>query len=85
MLSAEPLIFDSYKSTDTNETSPSYNWISSIWIPMGRGKRRSIYLGWILLSNTPIREVMMASPSNDKNIFIIEDYSKNRETSIKYE
>ena len=29
-----------------------------------------------LLSNTPIREVMMASPSNDKNIFIIENYPK---------
>jgi NTE family protein len=29
-----------------------------------------------LLSNTPIREVMMASPSNDKNIFVIENYPK---------
>jgi NTE family protein len=29
-----------------------------------------------LLSNTPIREVMLASPSNDKNIFVIENYPK---------
>jgi NTE family protein len=29
-----------------------------------------------LLSNTPIREVMAASPSNDKNIFIVENYPK---------
>jgi NTE family protein len=29
-----------------------------------------------LLSNTPIREVMVASPSNDKNIFIVENYPK---------
>ena len=29
-----------------------------------------------LLSNTPIREVMVASPTNDKNIFIVENYPK---------
>jgi NTE family protein len=29
-----------------------------------------------LVSNTPIREVMIASPSNDKNIFIVENYPK---------
>ena len=35
-------------------------------------------MGWIFV-NTPIREVMMASPSNDKNIFIIENYPKKIE------
>jgi NTE family protein len=29
-----------------------------------------------LLSNTPIREVLVASPSNDKNIYIVENYPK---------
>jgi NTE family protein len=29
-----------------------------------------------LLSNTPIREVMVASPSKDKNIFVVENYPK---------
>ena len=29
-----------------------------------------------LLSNTPVREVMVASPSSDKNIFIIENYPR---------
>jgi NTE family protein len=29
-----------------------------------------------LLSNTPIREVMAASPSKDKNIFVVENYPK---------
>ncbi|HET7644326.1 MAG TPA: hypothetical protein VFK40_12520, partial [Nitrososphaeraceae archaeon] len=34
--------------------------------------------GWdgSLLSNTPMREVILQSPSNDKNIFIVENYSK---------
>jgi len=29
-----------------------------------------------LLSNTPIREVMTASPSKDKNIFVVENFPK---------
>ncbi len=29
-----------------------------------------------LLSNTPIREVMAASPSKDKKIFVVENYPK---------
>ncbi|HJT85765.1 MAG TPA: patatin-like phospholipase family protein [Nitrososphaeraceae archaeon] len=35
--------------------------------------------GWdgSLLSNTPIREVLFVSPRNDKNIFIVENYSQN--------
>ena len=34
--------------------------------------------GWdgSLLSNTPIREVLFVSPRNDKNIFIVENYSQ---------
>ncbi|MGH9913270.1 MAG: hypothetical protein ACRD4W_12565, partial [Nitrososphaeraceae archaeon] len=30
-----------------------------------------------LLSNTPVREVLSASPRNDKNIFIVENYTRN--------
>jgi NTE family protein len=32
-----------------------------------------------LLSNTPIREVMVASPSKNKNIFVVENYPKKVE------
>jgi NTE family protein len=34
--------------------------------------------GWdgSLLSNTPVREVIASSPRNDKNIFIVENYSR---------
>jgi NTE family protein len=32
-----------------------------------------------LLSNTPIREVMVASPSKNKNIFVVENYPKKIE------
>lgn len=34
--------------------------------------------GGSILSNTSIREVMMASPSNDKNIFVIGNYPLDR-------
>ena len=30
-----------------------------------------------LLSNTPLREVIDASPVNDKRIFLVENYPKN--------
>ena len=34
--------------------------------------------GWdrSLLSNTPMREVILQSPSHDKNIFIVENHAK---------
>ena len=31
-----------------------------------------------LISNTPLRQAFKASPQNDKNLYIIENYSKNR-------
>ena len=30
-----------------------------------------------MLSNTPVREALSASPRNDKNIFIVENYTRN--------
>ena len=49
---------------------PSYGFP---WIELENG----IY-GWDggLLSNTPVREVIHVSPRNDKNIFIVENYSR---------
>jgi NTE family protein len=34
-----------------------------------------------LLSNTPLREVIDASPVNDKRIFLAENYPKNDKVS----
>lgn len=76
VLSAEPLIFDSYKTQIQMKhllATIGYPQYGFPWIEVNDG----IY-AWdgSLLSNTPIREVMMASPSNDKNVFVIENYPK---------
>jgi NTE family protein len=76
ILNAEPLTFDSSKEQITPQhilgTSayPLYNFR---WAEVQKG----IY-SWdgSLLSNTPLREVIDASPVNDKRIFIVENYPK---------
>ena len=42
---------------------------------MGRSRRWSICLGW-WFTNTPLREVIDASPVNDKRVCIVENYPK---------
>ena len=76
VLSAEPLIFDSYTTQIQMKhllATIGYPQYGFPWIEVNDG----VY-AWdgSLLSNTPIREVMLASPSNDKNIFVIENYPK---------
>ncbi len=76
VLSAEPIIFDSYKTQIRMKhlfATIGYPQYGFPWIEVNDGM-----YAWdgSLLSNTPIREVMMASPSNDKNIFIVENYPK---------
>ena len=76
VLSAEPIVFDSYKTQIQMKhllSTIGYPQYGFPWIEVNDG----VY-AWdgSLLSNTPIREVMMASPSNDKNIFVIENYPK---------
>ncbi|HJT84612.1 MAG TPA: patatin-like phospholipase family protein [Nitrososphaeraceae archaeon] len=76
VLSGQPIIFDSYtmqiqmKHLLATIGYPQYGFP---WVDIDKG----IY-AWdgSLLSNTPVREVMAASPSNDKNIFIVENYPK---------
>ncbi|HET8794189.1 MAG TPA: patatin-like phospholipase family protein [Nitrososphaeraceae archaeon] len=76
VLSGQPIIFDSYtmpiqmKHLLATIGYPQYGFP---WVDIDNG----IY-AWdgSLLSNTPVREVMVASPSNDKNIFIVENYPK---------
>ena len=76
VLSAQPIIFDSYRTQIQMKhllATIGYPQYGFPWVDVDDG----VY-AWdgSLLSNTPIREVMAASPSNDKNIFIIENYPK---------
>ena len=76
VLTAEPLTFDSYRQQITPKqilaTSgyPAYNLP---WVEVEKG----VY-AWDggLLSNTPLREVINASPVNDKRVFLVENYPK---------
>lgn len=76
VLTAEPLVFDSSKQQITPKHIlgasgyPSYNFP---WVEVEKG----IY-AWdgSLLSNTPLREAIDASPVNDKQIFLVENYPK---------
>jgi NTE family protein len=76
VLTAEPLIFDSFKIQIQLKhllASIGYPNYGFSWIEVEDG----VY-GWdgALLSNTPMREVLLQSPSYDKNIFIVENYSR---------
>jgi NTE family protein len=76
VLTSEPLIFDSSKQQIAPKHIlatcgyPAYNFP---WVEVEKG----VY-GWDggLLSNTPLREVIDASPVNDKRIFLVENYPK---------
>jgi NTE family protein len=76
ILTAEPLTFDSFehqikpKHILATSAYPLYNFP---WVEVDDG----VY-AWDggLLSNTPLREVIDASPVNDKRICIVENYPK---------
>jgi NTE family protein len=76
ILNAKPLIFDSFKEQITPKhilATSSYPMYNFRWIEVQEG----IY-AWdgSLLSNTPLREVLEASPINDKRIFMVENYPR---------
>ena len=79
VLTAEPLMFDSYKMHIGMKhllATIGYPQYGFPWVEISDGK-----FAWdgSLLSNTPIREVMVASPCKDKNIFVVENYPKKIE------
>ena len=79
VLTAEPLIFDSYKKPIEMKhllATIGYPQYGFPWVEVSDGN-----FAWdgSLLSNTPIREVMVASPSKNKNIFVVENYPKKIE------
>jgi NTE family protein len=76
VLTADPLLFDSLKMPIQLKhllASVGYPNYGFSWVEVDDG----VY-GWdgSLLSNTPMREVILQSPSHDKNIFIVENHSK---------
>ena len=76
ILTAEPLTFDSSKQQITPKhilATSSYPLYSFQWIEVDEG----VY-AWdgSLLSNTPLREVLEASPIKNKRIFLVENYPK---------
>jgi NTE family protein len=76
VLTAEPLVFDSLHLPIASKhllASSGYPNYGFSWTKIEEG----VY-GWdgSLLSNTPVREVITASSRNDKNLFIVENYSR---------
>jgi NTE family protein len=77
VLTAAPLVFDSYKQEITAThllATSAYPLYNLPWVEVEGG----VY-AWdgSLLSNTPLREVIDASPVNDKRVIIVENYPKN--------
>ncbi|MDN5867674.1 MAG: patatin-like phospholipase family protein, partial [Candidatus Nitrosocosmicus sp.] len=77
VLNARPLTFDSYKEQISAKhilATSAYPLYNFRWIEVKDG-----VFAWDggLLSNTPLREVIAASPRTDKRMFIVENYPKN--------
>jgi NTE family protein len=80
VMTARPLIFDNTKMEIKAKhilASSGYPIYGFPWIEV----EDNVY-AWdgSLLSNTPVREVLYASPRNDKNIFIVENYPRKIES-----
>ena len=76
VLTSEPLIFDSSKQRITSKhiiATTGYPRYYFGWVEVEKG----IY-AWdgSLLSNTPLREVIDASPAKDKRVFLVENYPR---------
>ncbi len=74
--SAEPLVFDSARTQIQPKhilASSAYSAYGFPWVEV----EENIY-AWdgSLLSNTPLKEIMEASPRNDKNVYIVENYPR---------
>ncbi|MFL6383136.1 MAG: patatin-like phospholipase family protein [Nitrososphaeraceae archaeon] len=77
MLTAEPLIFDSAKQEITVKHLLAATGYPTYYFPWIEVKQGVYAWDGSLLSNTPLREVIEASPVKDKRIFLVENYPKN--------
>lgn len=76
VLTAEPIIFDSAKMTIRTKhllATTAYPAYGFPWVKVEDGT-----YAWdgSLLDNTPVRQVLQASPRNDKCIYIVENYPR---------
>jgi NTE family protein len=83
ILTAEPLTFDSFRKQITPKhilATSAYPLYNFRWVEVEDG-----VFAWDggLLSNTPLREAIDASPVNDKRIFLVENYPKKVEALPK--
>jgi NTE family protein len=79
VLTSQPLIFDSSKQQITSKhilATTGYPRYYFRWVEVEKG----VY-AWdgSLLSNTPLREVIDASPAKDKRVFLVENYPRYSE------
>lgn len=76
VLTAEPIVFDSAKmqiETKHLLASTGYPQYGFPWVELNEKT-----FGWdgALLSNSPVREVLVASPREDKHVFMVENYPR---------
>src|SRR5215217_3273791 len=73
---AEPLIFDSAKQQITSKHILAATGYPSYYFPWAEVEEGVYAWDGSLLSNTPLREVIDASPVKDKRVFLVENYPK---------
>src|SRR5918994_2170403 len=76
VLTAEPLMFDSAKQQITSKHILAATGYPSYYFRWEEVEKGVYAWDGSLLSNTPLREVIDASPVNDKRVFLVENYPK---------
>ena len=80
VLTAEPLIFDSAKQQITSKHILAATGYPSYYFRWEEVEKGVYAWDGSLLSNTPLREVIDASPVKDKRVFLVENYPKRCDT-----
>ena len=76
VMTAEPLIFDSTKQQITSKHILAATGYPSYYFGWAEVEKGVYAWDGSLLSNTPLREVIDASPVKDKRVFLVENYPK---------
>jgi NTE family protein len=80
VLTAEPLMFDSAKQQITSKHILAATGYPSYYFRWEEVEKGVYAWDGSLLSNTPLREVIDASPVKDKRVFLVENYPKKSDT-----
>jgi NTE family protein len=80
VMTAEPLIFDSTKQQITSKHILAATGYPSYYFPWAEVEKGVYAWDGSLLSNTPLREVIDASPVKGKRVFLVENYPKTCDT-----